>query len=301
MKNTLTTKEVAKLLRVSDATVKRWAESGMLKSERTKGGHRRFRVEDVAKFQAENCLGQKRYQGDENPLKLARFKPRLKVEESSFLGSLLSSSEEEAGSILIKAYLFGDSLPKIFDEIICPALRRIGELWFEGKINVAQEHLATRVVHNALHRLRSSMPVVEQRSEIAFCCGFEGDFHELPTYLSQMIFESYGWEVKNFGANMPLYSLTDEVLRYSPDLVCISVTFMEDYERLARDYADFRSKISRLKIPVALGGKIFEDERVCNRFPAEFYLQNFMQLSKLIESLSLEHSSTFCNEESVSK
>ncbi len=43
----LTTAEAAALLDVSPATLKRWAQSGLIPSERTEGGHRRFRAEDV--------------------------------------------------------------------------------------------------------------------------------------------------------------------------------------------------------------------------------------------------------------
>ncbi|MFL5274503.1 MAG: MerR family transcriptional regulator [Anaeromyxobacteraceae bacterium] len=43
----LTSAEAADLLRVSAATVKRWADDGWLPSRRTRGGHRRFRRADV--------------------------------------------------------------------------------------------------------------------------------------------------------------------------------------------------------------------------------------------------------------
>jgi len=43
----LTTAEAAAVLKVSAATLKRWTQSGLLPSERTEGGHRRFRAEDV--------------------------------------------------------------------------------------------------------------------------------------------------------------------------------------------------------------------------------------------------------------
>jgi excisionase family DNA binding protein len=283
---TLTTKEVAKLYCVSDATVKRWADAGLLKSERTKGGHRRFRVEEVARFQIQNGLGLKQSQGDETPFRLARTKrKKCRGNIPSFLQALLVGCEEEAANILIKAYLYGENLSEIFDKIISPAMCQIGEMWFTGQINVAQEHLATRVVYNALYRLRSSIPVVEPTGQLAFCCAFEGDFHELPTYLSQMIFESHGWEVMNFGANTPLYSLAEEATLHTPEVICISATILEDYERLVRDYLDFRSKISKLKIPVVLGGRLFKDERIKQRFPAETYLMSFTELTKFIEKL----------------
>jgi hemerythrin-like metal-binding protein/excisionase family DNA binding protein len=43
----LTTAEAAAVLKISAATLKRWAQSGLIPSERTEGGHRRFRFEDV--------------------------------------------------------------------------------------------------------------------------------------------------------------------------------------------------------------------------------------------------------------
>lgn len=286
MKNrkTLTTNEVAKIFMVSDATVKRWAESGLLKSERTSGGHKRFRVDDVLKFQAEHGIGLKRRHGDDSPSKLARYRNTLRGEDSEFLNALLAGCEEEAGSILLSEYLNGKTIEQIFDELVCPVMRRVGELWFEGKINIAQEHLATRVVYNALYRLRTHLPVVDQRSELAFCCSFEGDYHELPTHLSQIVFESNGWEVMNFGSSMPFYSLADEAVRHAPDIICISATVIEDIERLTRDFAEFRSKLSKLKIPVILGGKVFEDNRIKNRFPADFYLKSFTDLCTLIKN-----------------
>jgi len=44
----LTTGSVAEIVEISEATVKRWADSGMLPCIRTPGGHRKFRVHDVA-------------------------------------------------------------------------------------------------------------------------------------------------------------------------------------------------------------------------------------------------------------
>jgi excisionase family DNA binding protein len=46
----LTPQDVAKLFKVSAATVSEWAEAGRLPSFRTPGGHRRFRWEDVEVF-----------------------------------------------------------------------------------------------------------------------------------------------------------------------------------------------------------------------------------------------------------
>ncbi len=81
-----TTIEVARLCRVSDATVKRWEEAGLLKSERTSGGHRRFRAEEVARFQREQGLGLKQSHGDESVIKTTNRARDKKVYSDSAFG-----------------------------------------------------------------------------------------------------------------------------------------------------------------------------------------------------------------------
>lgn len=294
----LTTKEVARLCRVSDATVKRWEDARLLISERTNGGHRRFRAEEVARFQRENNLGVKICHGDESA-QSATTRRRAKKSytnytdfeagssASLFFHSLIAGREEEATNILINDFLHGQSLATIFDTTIAEAMRVIGELWMRGELTVAQEHLATRATLNAVHKLRSIVPVAESNGKIAMCCAIEGDFHELSTHLAQMVFESIGWEVLNFGSNTPLYSFADEVLHHSPELLCVSATIITDIERLSRDYKEFQTKITKLKIPIIVGGRAFNDERLRCRFPADLYANSFTEVVEFSQKLEI--------------
>lgn len=277
----LTTREVARLCRVSDATVKRWEQAGCLKSERTNGGHRRFRAEEVARFQRRNNIGLKRSSGDEPVLTVnARPRTESRVEMPSLFNLLIAGREEEAAEVFIGSFLRGQSLAKIFDEVLCPAMKRVGELWAVGDLSIAQEHLATRAALNAVYKLRAVLPVAQTMGAVAVCCSLEGDLHELPVHLAQLIFEYEGFEVINFGANMPLYSLTEEVGNYAPSVICISVTLMSDVERTSREYREFREKISELNLPVILGGKIFRDVNIRSRFPAELYADSFAAVAE---------------------
>lgn len=283
----LTTKEVARLCCVSDATVKRWEEAGELKSERTSGGHRRFRAEEVARFQRKLGVSQKKGSSGKSFLRRAAYRRPIKEHSGSpFFLSLIEGREEDAADILIKAYLNKIPLSQIFDETLCPAMQEIGELWVCGDLSVAREHLASRAVLNAVHKLRSVLPIADITGEIAMCCALEGDSHEIPTHLTQLVLENENFEVVNYGANTPLYSLTEEVGCYAPNLICISATMITDIERLARDYKEFRQRISKLKIPIVLGGKAFEDRRLRERFPAELYAENFKQLAEFANEIA---------------
>ena len=281
-----TTIEVARLCRVSDATVKRWEEAGLLKSERTSGGHRRFRAEEVARFQREQGLGLKQNHGDESVIKTTnRARDKKVYSDSAFLQTLIDGGEEAAANFFIIAHLEGKPLTEIIDRLVCPAMREIGELWHREEISVAQEHLATRTAISAIYKLRSALPVPEMKNGLAMCCAMEGDLHELPTLLAQITIENEGLEVINFGAATPLYCLADEAARHSPNFVCISATVINDLERLTRDYKDFREKTAKLEIPVLLGGGVFENENIRKRFKSEFYARSFTDVAEFARNL----------------
>lgn len=283
----LTTKEVARLCRVSDATVKRWQAAGLLASERTSGGHRRFRAEEVARFQRAQNLGEKKCVGDESVVSALNGQQRERSRihsDSTFLCALMKGCEEAAANLLINEYLRGKSPSEICDELVCPAMWQIGELWAAGKINITQEHLASRVAHNAVYKLRQALSVSATVDKLAMCCAAAGDFHELPTHLAQMTIEDAGWETMNFGANTPLDDFAREILRHAPALVCISTTIMPDAENLSREYKNLRARIAKLEIPVLIGGRAFEDETVRRQFPAEFYARSFGELNEFVHS-----------------
>ena len=280
-----TTIEVARLCRVSDATVKRWEKAGLLRSERTSGGHRRFRADEIARFQREQGLGLKQSHGDESVTKTISRGRKENRSGSALFQSLIDGGEEAAANFFITAHLEGKPLAEIIDCLICPAMQKIGELWHRGDISIAQEHLATRTVSFAVYKLRSALPIPEMKNGLAICCALEGDLHELPTLLAQITLENEGLEVVNFGASTPLYSLADEVARHSPNFVCISATVINDLERLTRDYKHFREKIIKLEIPILLGGGVFADQNIRRRFGSEFYMSSFSDVAEFARNL----------------
>lgn len=283
----LTTKEVARLCRVSDATVKRWEDAGLIKSQRTGGGHRRFQAEEVARFQREQNLGLKATNDDASIIRTtARRRTNNFQSDSALFHSLIEGCDQEAANVLIEAHLHGKLLPEIFDELICPAMRQIGELWYNGELTITQEHIATRVAGSAIGKLRNVLSFADANGGLAMCCALEGDLHELPTYLAQTILENEGWEVLNFGANTPLYSLAEEIAGQPPELICISATIIGDFERLSRDYKVITEHAGKLKIPIILGGRAFADEQIRRRFPAALYARSFGEIARFSEHIT---------------
>ncbi len=284
MTDSLTTKGVAKLLRVSEATVKRWADSGLLQSDKTVGGHRRFSLNSVAHLRRELGIGP----GAETPTRQSGQKRGSAILPATvpFADTLLRADEKEAGAILVQAYLSGAALTTLFDETITGAMHHIGELWFNGSITVADEHLATRVVFDALQTLNAVIVPVQPNGLKAICCGIEGDLHELPVQLARIILESEGWEVQSLGPNTPLFALSEMVARQRPQLVCISARSISDLDRATAEYSQLRKITGKLGMSVIIGGEGFRDPVFRERFRSEFYADKFAGLAKFIRALT---------------
>ena len=283
MTDSLTTKAVAKLLRVSEATVKRWADSGLLQSDKTAGGHRRFSLNAVAHLRRELGIGP-----GTHPLAQQTSEKRRSVilpSTMQFAETLLRADEKEAGAVLVQAYLNGAALTTLFDETITGAMHHIGDLWFKGSITVADEHLATRVVFSALQTLSAVMMPVQPSGLKAICCGIEGDLHELPVQLARIILEVEGWEAHSLGPNTPLFALSEMVARQRPQLVCISARSISDLDRATAEYGQLRKITGKLGVSVVIGGEGFRDPVFRERFPSEFYAETFEGFSKFIRAL----------------
>jgi MerR family transcriptional regulator, light-induced transcriptional regulator len=280
----LTTKDVARILLVSEATVKRWADDGLLLPGKTVGGHRRFSIQSVARLRREQGIGP----ATQAPTKRVRKKmvPGRLPSAESFCDLLLSDNEAEASAQLIHAYLENHALANLFDTTITKAMHRVGDLWFNGVITIADEHLATRLMISALQKLRDVVVIGEATGLRALCCGIEGDLHELPIHLAEMIFESEGWNTANLGPNTPLFALRDMVAQKKPQLVCISARTFVDLDRGTAEYAQFRKVVEKIDGTTVLGGEGFRDPNLRHRFPADFYAESFGGLSKFVKGLT---------------
>ena len=278
----LTTKEVARLLQVSEATVKRWADDGLLHSSKTAGGHRRFSTQSIASLRREKGIGT----APALPPPPKKGRALSLSSPVRFTELLVAGDEKEAAALLIHAYMEGQSLAALFDKTITEAMHEVGELWFRGTITIADEHLATRVVLNALHELRGIIVSAEPSGMKAICCGIEGDLHELPVHLAEMILETEGLDARNLGPNTPLFSLREMVTQQRPQLVCISARSIADLDRDTSEYAQLRKVTARLGASVVIGGEGFRDPTIRHRFPCDFYAESFAGLAKFVKPLA---------------
>ncbi len=296
----LTSKETARLLGVSEASVKRWADGGLLPVQTTVGGHRRFRPEDVAAFRRTHSRRVRAgfdgkimvAQGRKQEAEARRERASAITDEeqtAKLFDTLVGGHSDEASAILVNLYLHGHTMASIADSALCPAMRFAGDLWHDGKLTVAEEHIATRTALKALSTLRKAMDIKEANGLAAICCSVEEDFHEMPVHVSASLLEAEGWEAFILGTSTPFSALAEAVTRFAPHMVCVASTILGPLDRAAREYKGFRDAAKEVGAVVALGGAGFAGEILRRRFPAELHADSFGQLESFAIALAGEH------------
>lgn len=277
----LTTQQLARLWSVSEATIKRWADAGHLRPGKTLGGHRRFALQEIARFQRERGLGPKAEAS--KTFRARALKGALKASDAGdpterFFEALAEGTEDAATNILLKLYLDKIPLARILDETLTAAMHKVGEQWHGGEMSVADEHLASRTAIRSLEALGQLLRPEQAGGRSAICCAVEEELHDIPVLCAQILLESEGWTVRNFGANTPLFALAITIEKHKPELVCLSSSVNVALDRNVRDYPQVREAAAGCGARVVLGGEGFRDEAVRARFPAEFYAENFADL-----------------------
>ncbi len=288
MKRSYSTKDLAKMWDVSESTIKRWADAGLLKCQKTVGGHRKFDIDEVSRFQHRSGLVAPRRKALKEHADLnGDLEKFLSASDFSSLALMykekaLAGNERAAAALVTQAFLHDMSMPTICEKIIRPAMSDIGELWRVGEVEVFEEHLATFVTLQALSELQALVPRKRDQSRLALVGCSEGEFHQVATVMVRCLLESEGWKVISLGTHTPLYSFGDAIKRFKPDLVCISTTILYDLERVARDYSALHNLASRQKARLVVGGMALENEAVRARFRGALYVRSLYELLSLI-------------------
>ncbi|HWS85515.1 MAG TPA: B12-binding domain-containing protein [Pyrinomonadaceae bacterium] len=283
----LTTRQLSRVWLVSEATIKRWADTGQLKSSRTVGGHRRFPLAEVMRFQTERGLGAATVGASVATATAAskseRFEPEQAAEQ--FFQAVRRGHAGEATALLLEAHMLGAGLDLIFDEVVAPSLHRVGDLWYGEKMSVAEEHLASSTAARAVESLAASTRRAGAKAGAAVCCAAEEEMHTLPVLCAQAVLEGAGWDVRNLGGHTPFFALAEYVERQRPALVCVSATLQRELEHNARDYAQLSSAARACGARVVLGGEGFLDAAVRARFHADLHAESFKDLSGFVRTL----------------
>lgn len=146
----------------------------------------------------------------------------------------------------------GVAAADFYDEILAPAMRRIGELWARGVIGIGAEHLAAAIadrlcdeVARELERRAAPRPL-----RILLACP-EGESHGLGLRMAFDVLDAAGHDVLTLGLDAPTDGIVGLALAHRVDVVGLSLVLSS----AAVPALAVTRELGRLGIPVVAGGQ----------------------------------------------
>ena len=213
--------------------------------------------------------------------------PRLHLPDEScapFLAALLAGDRLQCRSIF-ETWLAADlDLRVLYEERVQPALYAVGELWEQGRVSVATEHLATAITEGLLSLVGPSLferPRIG-KSVVVACTANE--YHQIGGKMVADLFESRGWRGYSLGANTPVRDLLDLIDAKQPDAAVLSAAVQFNLESLLQAAVAVRDGFPDL--PILVGGQAFRWgglERI-EHVPGLRYLASLQELEAWMQA-----------------
>ncbi len=162
-----------------------------------------------------------------------------------------------ARAVIEQALGRGLSRAEIYLEVLTPSQIRLGEMWHEGSINVAQEHLGTTITMDMMDYLRQGMTPRTGLGMRAVVTPVEGDQHTIGARMIADFLAMDGWEVFFLGNGTPGEDLAEFVRQRNADLVALSSTLPEFLSNAATAAEAIREANSPPP-KILLGGKALD-------------------------------------------
>ncbi len=174
--------------------------------------------------------------------------------------ALRAADGAAADRVALECLSEGIGVEILYERVIAPAMWRIGSLWADGAITVADEHLATALTHRVLASVYgSSLGNAAVRPGRILLATVEGQRHSLGLRMAADILELGGYEVIYLGGDLPLDSLLDAAAARRPDLVGLSCTLFPEVSESALGLAVSRLEERFPDLPILLGGQGIPD------------------------------------------
>jgi diguanylate cyclase (GGDEF)-like protein len=197
----------------------------------------------------------------------------------TYQDALAVADADGAGRVARQALSEGMGVAGLYQRVIAPAMWRIGDLWGEGAISVADEHLATALTHQTMASVYGPSLGHRVKPGRILMAAVEGEQHALGLRMAADVLELAGYETVYLGADVPTADVLKAVATHSPDLIGLSATMASSTHVLDLAVAEIRRVDSSLTI--FLGGRVL---RPRERHDGAVLVRDLEQLAAMVDA-----------------
>ena len=255
METHLSPAQAASALGVSESSLKRWCDQGLIPIVRTVGGHRKLPVTAVLAFARERGkdLAEPELLG--LPKSSGRSIATLDRAADALMSVLQNSELDQARSIVFELYRAGHGIAAICDQVIAVVFQRMGIAWECGELEIYRERRACEIVFRVLNELSLAIPPVPRSAPLALGATLPSDYYQIPSMMVESVLREQGWQAITLGCNLPAATLIAALREQRPNLFWLSASHIDDQAVFVREFNELANEAQRLKIPIILGGR----------------------------------------------
>jgi len=146
--------------------------------------------------------------------------------------------------------------PVLIEEVVIPLVYKIGDMWHNGEIRVANEHLASSVIRSFLFNLLESYSVNDS-APVLVSATPRGQEHELGALIAGVVAASAGWKVIYLGSNLPSEEIGSVVSYLNAKVVALSLVYPSDDQTLFKELRKLKQILS-VGVSIIAGGRATE-------------------------------------------
>jgi methanogenic corrinoid protein MtbC1 len=177
------------------------------------------------------------------------------------------------------------SQPALIEQVIVPLMYRIGDLWYEGTLRVAQEHLASAVVRTLLGNLSRGFGPSPSAPSLVVATP-TGQMHELGALTVATTAASDGWRVTYLGPSLPAEEIAGAAHQSHARVVALSLVYPADDPFLRGELVKLRRGLAD-GVPLVVGGRAADSYRDVLDEIGVVWLDHLADFRKQMEVLRL--------------
>ena len=288
MDQLLSPKQVASAIGASESSLKRWCDQGLLNTVKTAGGHRRIPVQEALRFARERNIAF----AESHLLAMVpttdRISRRVENGPERLIEALRGGNETVCNALVFEYFQAGVPVSRVFDEIVAPAFRILGEKWECKELEIYEERSACQIMLRILHELRLKQPApVSKRIAVGATC--EGDPYTLPIMMAEIVLRSIGWDTRLLGCSIPLGSASKAIQQYQPAIFWFSVSAVVDQIAFIAEFNQLCEVASKTNTAVVVGGRALTAE-IRTRLRYSAYCDTMQHLEEFAKTLQHQSS-----------
>ena len=166
---------------------------------------------------------------------------------------LVAGDAPGSWSVIEAAMAAGAELDEIYLDVLTPAMVSIGERWAAGELDISIEHRATAIAMRLVGRIGPRFNRRGRSRGVVALGAPAGEYHALPVAMLGDLLRLRGWDVSDFGVDVPSESLA-HVINQTPDLVAVGLSVMSSDNLTSLADACAAAHVADPSVLVVVGG-----------------------------------------------